>query len=61
MLQKQQQVQVLVIFKGREVSHSELGINVLTKIDAGVSTLGKCTINPLKGSQILMSIQPYKL
>ena len=48
------------MFKGRQIEHSELGMNVLKRVEEAVSDLGKCSVNnKLKGPQILMVIQPH--
>ena len=60
-LTKEEQVKVLLVFKGREIAHPELGRSVLQKIDLAISDLGRRSVNDkLKGPQIVMTIQPYK-
>jgi translation initiation factor IF-3 len=55
-------VKVTVWFKGREVSHYELGLNLLHKIRRDLEDMGKVDQFPhkLEGKQMVMVIAPKK-
>lgn len=52
-------VKVTMRFRGREVAHHELGMEVLTRIRESVDALAKVENNPkLEGKQMIMVIAP---
>jgi translation initiation factor IF-3 len=58
-LEKGDKVKFTVRFKGREMQHTNLGHELMTRIINDVSTLGKVEVRPkFEGRQIIMIIQP---
>jgi translation initiation factor IF-3 len=54
-------VKITVWFKGREMSHQELGRDLLEKIKADLEALGKVEFFPkLEGKQLIMIMAPKK-
>ena len=58
-LSKGDKVKFTVMFKGREMQHTNLGNNLMKRIIEDVSKVGKVEANPkFEGRQITMIIQP---
>ena len=58
-LEKGDKVKFTVRFKGREMQHTHLGKELMTRIINNTASLGKVEVNPkLEGRQIVMIIQP---
>ena len=58
-LVKGDKVKFTVKFKGREMQHTHLGKELMTRIIGDTANLGKVEVNPkLEGRQITMIIQP---
>jgi len=58
-LEKGDKVKFTVKFKGREMQHTHLGKELMTRIIGDTANLGKVEVNPkLEGRQIVMIIQP---
>lgn len=54
-------VKITVRFRGRELMHPELGINLLKKIETELVEIGAVEQHPkLEGKQIVMIISPKK-
>lgn len=54
-------VKVTIRFRGRELMHPELGMNLLKKIELDISELGQVEQNPkLEGKQIIMIVAPKR-
>tara|TARA_Y100000590_G_scaffold467198_1_gene645341 strand:+ start:27 stop:560 length:534 start_codon:yes stop_codon:yes gene_type:complete len=54
-------VKVSMRFRGREMEHQNLGLNLLKKIEDEISSIGRVEINPkIEGRQIMMVIVPSK-
>ena len=57
-LSKGDKVKFTVLFKGREMQHTNLGYNLMNRIINDTSTLGKVEVRPkFEGRQIIMIIQ----
>ena len=60
-LESGHKVKVTVWFKGREMAHKELGVNLMEKIKEDLSDLGKVEFFPkLEGRQLIMILAPKK-
>ena len=58
-LEKGDKVKFTVKFKGREMQHTDLGKELMTRIINDTSTIGKVEVHPkFEGRQIIMIIQP---
>ena len=58
-LGKRDKVKFTVKFKGREMQHTQLGSNLMERIKADISQVGKVETEPrLEGRQMVMIIQP---
>ena len=58
-LTKGDKVKFTIRFKGRELQHTHLGNELMEKIKADMSTLGKIEMHPkFDGKQMIMVIQP---
>ena len=58
-LEKGDKVKFTVKFKGREMQHTNLGHELMTRIINDTSSLGKVEVSPkFEGKQIIMIIQP---
>lgn len=58
-LEKGDKVKFTVRFKGREMQHTDLGNNLMTRIINDTAKLGKVEVEPkFEGKQIIMIIQP---
>ena len=58
-LSKGNKVKFTVRFKGRELQHSNLGHNLMNKIQEDIKLVGKVEMNPkFDGKQMIMVIQP---
>ena len=58
-LEKGDKVKFTVKFKGREMQHTHLGEELMTRIISDTANFGKIEVNPkLEGRQIVMIIQP---
>jgi len=58
-LEKGDKVKFTVKFKGREMQHTDLGKDLMTRIINDTSTIGKVEVHPkFEGRQIIMIIQP---
>ena len=58
-LQKGDKVKFTIRFKGRELQHKYLGNELMEKIKADISSLGKIELHPkFDGKQMIMVIQP---
>ena len=54
-------VKVSMRFRGREMEHQNLGLNLLKRIEDEISSIGRVEINPkIEGRQIMMVIVPSK-
>jgi translation initiation factor IF-3 len=52
-------VKVSILFKGREVVHSEIGMNILNRLAEDVSSIASFERKPkLEGQQIIMVLSP---
>lgn len=62
-LEKGNKVKVSVWFKGREMMHQELGVNLLEKIKENISDIGKVEYFPekIEGRQLTMMVVPQKV
>ena len=59
MLSKGSMVRVSVRFKGREVTHPELGMNQLKGLFELIGDAGTLTVNPThKGNELFMVLRP---
>lgn len=55
-------VKVTMRFRGREMSHQEIGMQVLEKFRDDLSDLGKVEVHPkLEGRQMMMMMAPDKV
>ncbi len=59
-LTKQLQVRILIKMVGRENLHKELALNILDKIEAGTSKLGRMDQRRLDGRNFMTTISPFK-
>lgn len=60
-LESGNKVKITVWFKGREMSHQELGRNLLEKVKADLGELGKVEFFPkMEGKQLIMIMAPKK-
>ena len=58
-LSKGDKVKFTIRFKGRELQHKYLGNELMEKIKADISALGKIELHPkFDGKQMIMVIQP---
>ena len=58
-LSKGNKVNFTIRFKGRELQHSDLGYNLMNKIQEDIKLVGKVEMNPkFDGKQMIMVIQP---
>ena len=58
-LSKGDKVKFTIRFKGRELQHSNLGYNLMNKIQEDIKLVGKVEMNPkFDGKQMIMVIQP---
>ena len=58
-LSKGDKVKFTIRFKGRELQHSNLGHDLMNKIQEDIKLVGKVEMNPkLDGKQMIMIIQP---
>ena len=58
-LEKGDKVKFTVKFKGREMQHTNLGKELMTRIINDISTIGKVEVHPkFEGRQIIMIMQP---
>ena len=58
-LEKGDKVKFTVKFRGREMQHTNLGYELMTRIQNDTSTLGKVEVRPkFEGRQIIMIVQP---
>ena len=58
-LSKGDKVKFTIRFKGRELQHSNLGHDLMNKIQEDIKLVGKVEMNPkLEGKQMIMVIQP---
>ena len=58
-LSKGDKVKFTIRFKGRELQHSNLGHDLMNKIQEDIKLVGKVEMNPkLDGKQMIMVIQP---
>ena len=58
-LSKGEKVKFTIRFKGREFQHSNLGYNLMNKIQEDIKLVGKVEMNPkFDGKQMIMVIQP---
>ena len=58
-LSKGDKVKFTIRFKGRELQHSNLGYNLMNKIQEDIKLVGKIEMNPkFDGKQMIMVIQP---
>jgi translation initiation factor IF-3 len=58
-LEKGDKVKFTVKFRGREMQHTNLGYELMTRIVNDVSALGKVEVRPkFEGRQIIMIVQP---
>ena len=58
-LSKGDKVKFTIRFKGRELQHSNLGYDLMNKIQEDIKLVGKVEMNPkFDGKQIIMVIQP---
>ena len=58
-LSKGDKVKFTIRFKGRELQHSNLGYNLMNKIQEDIKLVGKVEMNPkFEGKQMIMVIQP---
>ena len=58
-LSKGDKVKFTIRFKGRELQHSNLGHNLMNKIQEDIKLVGKVEMNPnFNGKQMIMVIQP---
>ena len=58
-LSKGDKVKFTIRFKGRELQHSNLGYNLMDKIQEDIKLVGKVEMNPkFDGKQMIMVIQP---
>ena len=58
-LEKGDKVKFTVRFRGREMQHTHLGKELMSRIISDTANLGKVEVNPkLEGRQIVMIIQP---
>lgn len=52
-------VKVILKFRGRELSHTKLGLDLLKKMIEDIGTLGKVEMEPkMEGRQVMMMISP---
>lgn len=52
-------VKITLRFRGREMQHMDLGMEVLQKVKKDVDTIGKIELEPrLEGKQMIMIIAP---
>jgi len=55
-------VKISVKFRGREITHDELGLRLLNKIKEGTSDIAKCDLEPkIDEKQMLMMLSPKTL
>lgn len=60
-LEEGDRVKVIVWFRGREITHKELGLKVLERIQADIEGLGSIDQMPkLEGRQLMMMVIPSK-
>ena len=60
-LEEGNKVKVSLRFRGREVSHQEIGMSVLTRVKEMFEELGKIEQQPrLEGRQMIMILAPLK-
>ena len=60
-LEEGDRVKVIVWFRGREITHKELGLKVLERIQADVEGIGTIDQLPkLEGRQLMMMVIPSK-
>jgi translation initiation factor IF-3 len=60
-LEEGDKVKVTMRFRGRELSHQNLAMNILTKVKDEVSDLGKVEQFPkMEGRQMVMVMAPLK-
>ena len=58
-LSKGDKVKFTIRFKGRELQHSNLGHDLMNKIQEDIKLVGKVEMNPkFDGKQMIMVIQP---
>ena len=58
-LSKGDKVKFTVLFKGREMQHTNLGHELMKRIINDTSTLGKVEVQPkFEGRQIIMIVEP---
>jgi translation initiation factor IF-3 len=58
-LSKGDKVKFTIRFKGRELQHSNLGNDLMNKIQEDIKLVGKVEMNPkFDGKQMIMVIQP---
>ena len=58
-LSKGDKVKFTIRFKGRELQHSNLGYDLMNKIQEDIKLVGKVEMNPkFDGKQMIMVIQP---
>jgi len=60
-LKHKDKVQVSVLFRGREMAHQELGMEILKRVESDLSELGAVEQFPkMEGRQLTMVIAPKK-
>ena len=58
-LEKGNKVQFMMIFRGREMAHQDLGVNVLNRVKGDTEEIAKVEAFPrLEGRQMVMVIAP---
>ena len=58
-LERGDKVQLMILFRGREMAHQELGLDLLKRVAADVEEIGKIENMPkLEGRQMVMMIGP---
>ncbi len=62
MLKKGSMVRVVVQFRGREISHPEVGMEKLKTLYELIGDVGKMSVSPtLKNNELFLVIQPVKI
>jgi len=58
-LQHKDKVQVTVVFRGREMAHTELGVDLLNRVKSDTAEIAKVEAEPrLEGRQMVMVLAP---
>lgn len=57
-LKQKHNVRLRLTFKGRQVTHADLGWNVINTITTRLETVGKITTSKFEGKQIVVMISP---